>query len=136
MIDSILLQSLIIWPKKIEDKETLKKLQVSAFLRIVDMIFKYSEKHRDAGFWRSRQELEIYKRLRGAGSLLYFQAIFEDVDMKKEIDGVIDSLWNIDKDIRHLAYKENETWGLDFKEDDGWRKLLTLVKDKAKTIAD
>ena len=50
--------------------------------------------------------------------------------MKQEIDAVIDSLWNIDKDIRHLAYKEKEVWGLDFKEDDSWRKLLTLVKDK------
>jgi len=34
MIDSILLQSLIVWPKKIEDKETLKKLQVSVLLFI------------------------------------------------------------------------------------------------------
>ena len=56
--------------------------------------------------------------------------------MKQEIDAIIDSLWNIDKDIRHLAYKEKGVRGLDFKEDDGWRKLLTLVKDKEKTIAD
>jgi hypothetical protein len=49
--------------------------------------------------------------------------------MKKEIDAVIGSLWNIDKDIRHLAYKEKETLGLDLKEDNDWRKLLTLVKN-------
>lgn len=30
------------------------------------------------------------------------------VGMKQEIDAIIDSLWNIDKDIRHLAYKEKE----------------------------
>jgi hypothetical protein len=35
-----------------------------------------------------------------------------------------------------LAYKEKEVWGLDFKEEDDWRKLLTLVKDKEKTLAD
>jgi hypothetical protein len=99
------------------------------------MILKFSERHRN-DLWKIRQQHEIFKRLRGAASLLEFQAIYEEVGMKKEIDAVIDSLWNIDKDIRHLAYKENETWGLDFKEDDGWRKLLTLVKDKAKTIAD
>ena len=74
MIDSILLQSLIVWPKKIEDKETLKKLQVSVFLKIVDMVLKFSEKHRDADFWKPRQEYEIFKRLRGAPSLLKFQA--------------------------------------------------------------
>ena len=128
MIDSFLLQSLIVWPKKIEDKETLKKLQVSVFLKIVDMILKYSEIHKDADFWKPRQEYEIFKRLRGAPLLLQFQAIYEQIGMKQEIDAVIDSLWNIDEDIRHLAYKEREMLGLDFKEDDGWRKLLTLVK--------
>jgi hypothetical protein len=43
--------------------------------------------------------------------------------------GSISTLYDIDKDIR-LAYKEKELWGLDFKEDDDWRKLLTLVKDR------
>ena len=56
--------------------------------------------------------------------------------MKQEIDAVIDSLWNIDKEIRHLAYKEKELLGLDFKEGDDWRKLLTLVKNNEKTMAD
>jgi hypothetical protein len=135
MIDSILLQSLIVWPEKIKDKETLKKLQVSVFLKIVDMIIKYSEDHKDA-LWKIRQEHEIFKRLRGSASLLEFQAIYEKVGMKQEIDDVIDSLWNIDKDIRHLAYKEKEMWGLDLKEDDDWRKLLTLIKDRVETIAD
>jgi hypothetical protein len=136
MIDSILLQSLIVWPKKIKDKETLKKLQVSVFLKIIDMILKYSEKHKDADLWKIRQEHEIFKRLRGSVSLLEFQAIYEEVGMKQEIDDVIHSLWNIDKDIRHLAYKEKEMWGLDLKENDDWRKLLTLIKDRVETIAD
>jgi hypothetical protein len=136
MIDSILLQSLIVWPEKIKDKRTLEKLLVSVFLKIADMILKYSKKHRDADFWKLRQDLEIHKRLRGAGSLLYFQAIYEDAGMKQEIDDIIDSLWNIDKEIRHLAYKEKEMWGLDFNEDDDWRKLLLLIKDRGETIAD
>jgi|SRR5215208_7756511 len=79
--------------------------------------------------WKLRQEYEIFKRLRGGPLLLQFQAIYEEVGMKQEIDAVIDSLWNIDKEIRHLAYKERETLGLDFKEGDDWRKLLTLIKD-------
>jgi hypothetical protein len=130
MIDSILLQSLIVWPKRIEDKETLKKLQDSVFLKIVDMTLKYPERHRDTVQWKIVQEHEIFHRLRGAFSLLEFQAIYEKVGMKQEIDDIIDSLWNIDKDIRHLAYKEKEMWGLEFKKDDDWRELLTLVKDK------
>jgi hypothetical protein len=29
-----------------------------------------------------------------------------------------------------MAYKEKEMCGLDLKEDDDWRKLLTLIKDR------
>jgi hypothetical protein len=135
MIDSILLQSLIVWPKRIEDKETLKKLQVSVFSKIIDMIIKYSEKHMDADLWIIRQEHEIFKRLHGSASLLEFQTVYEEAGMKREIDDVLNSLWNIDKDIRHLAYKEKEMWGLDLKDDDG-KKLLTLIKDRLQTIDD
>jgi hypothetical protein len=130
MVDSILLQSIIVWPEKIKDKETLKKLQVSVFMKIVDMIIKYSGNHRDANLWKIRQEHEIFKRLRGSASLLEFQSIYEEVGMKQEIDDVIDSLWNIDKDIRHLAYKEKDMWSLNLKEDDDWRKLLSHIKDR------
>jgi hypothetical protein len=94
-----------------------------------DMVLKYSEQHKDADFWKPRQEYEILKRLGGAPLLLKFQAIYEEVGIKQEIDAVIDSLWNIDKEIRHLAYKDKEMLGLDFKEDDDWRRLLTLVND-------
>jgi hypothetical protein len=50
--------------------------------------------------------------------------------MKNEIDAVIDSLWSIDKDIRYLVYKEKEYLKLDLEDNDDWRKLLTLIKDK------
>lgn len=130
LIDSILLQSLIVWPKKIEDKETLKKLYIGAFSKIADIMIKFSGPHIDADFWNNSLKLQIINRLRGAGSLLDFQEIYGNVGMKQEIDSVLDSLWNIDKDIRHLVYKEKEYLGIDFKEDDGWRKLLNLVKVK------
>jgi hypothetical protein len=56
--------------------------------------------------------------------------------MKQEIDAVIDSLWDIDKEIMPLAYKEEGVRALDFKENDDWRKLLSLVKHKGADIAD
>ena len=133
VIDSILLQSLIVWPKKIEDKETLKKLYVDAFSKIADTMIKFSEQHIDAIFWNISLESQIIDRLQGAVALLEFQQIYDNVGMKKEIDSVLDSLWNIDKDIKHLAYKEKEYLGIDFKEGDGWRRLVSLVKDKAES---
>jgi hypothetical protein len=133
MIDSILLQSLIVWPKKIEDKDTLKKLYVSVFLKISDMVSNYSESY---DLLEIAQRLETFRRLHGALTLLQFQAIYENVGMKQKIDAVIDSLWDIDKEIIPLAYKEKEYWSLDWKESDGWRKLLALVKDKVESTAD
>ncbi|MGI8831050.1 MAG: hypothetical protein ACR2IS_00265 [Nitrososphaeraceae archaeon] len=130
VIDSILLQSLIVWPKKIEDKETLKKLYVNAFSKIADIMIKFSEQHIDAIFWNISLESQIINRFHGASALVDFQEIYGNIGMKQEIDSVLNSLWNIDKDIRHLVYKEKEYLGIDFKEDDGWRKLLILVKDK------
>jgi hypothetical protein len=130
VIDSILLQSLNVWPKKIKDKETLKKLYIDAFSKIADIMIKFSEQHIDAIFWNISLESQIIDRLQGAVALLEFQQIYDNVGMKKEIDSVLDSLWNIDKDIQHLAYKEKEYLGIDFKEGDGWRRLVSLVKDK------
>jgi hypothetical protein len=130
VIDSILLQSMIVWPKKIEDKKTLKKLYVDAFSKIADIMIKFSEQHIDAIFWNISLESQIIDRLQGAVALLEFQQIYDNVGMKQEIDSVLDSIWNIDKDIRHLVYKEKEYLGIDFKEDDDWRKLLILTKDK------
>lgn len=133
MIDSILLQSLIVWPKRIKDKNTLKKLYISIFLKISEMISRYSERYE---LWEIAQGLEIFKRLHGASVLLDFQEIYENVGMKQKIDSVIDSLWDIDEEIIPLVYKEKEYWGLDWKESDGWRRLLALVKDRGADIAD
>lgn len=136
MIDSILLQSLIVWPKKIEDKDTLKKLYVSVFLKISDMVSEYSERHELKTTWKIAQGLEIFNRLKGTLTLLEFREIYENVGMKQKIDAVIDSLWDIDKEIMPFAYKEKEYYGLDWKESEGWRKLLALVKDKLETTTD
>lgn len=132
LIDSILLQSLIIWPKQIKDKKILKELYFSVFSKIVDMALKFSEQHNDASFWKTSLELQIIKRLHGVVALGEFQEIYENVGMKQEIDAVVDSLWNIDKGIQDLAYKEKKYLGIDFKEGANWRDILALVKHKRK----
>ena len=128
MIDSILLQSLTIWPNLIEDKKSLKKLHVSVLSKISDMIVNYSNRYHD-DLWKTGQDFEVFKRLQGGSALLQYQELFEGMEMKKEIDAVIDSLWSIDKEIRHLVYKEKDYLKLDFEDNDDWRKLLTLIKD-------
>ncbi|HEU4822283.1 MAG TPA: hypothetical protein VFS97_02550 [Nitrososphaeraceae archaeon] len=85
---------------------------------------------------RSVSSSGYYDDVTLAISLYGLGPIYEKVGMKQEIDAVIDSLWNIDKEIRHLVYKEKELLGLDVKEGDDLRKLLTLVKNYEKTMAD
>jgi hypothetical protein len=129
MIDSILLQSLTIWPNKIVNKGTLQRFNAAILSKISDMIVNYSKSYHD-DLWKTGQDFEIFKRLHGGSALLQYQVLFEGIQMKNEIDAVIDSLWSIDKDIRYLVYKEKEYLKLDLEDNDDWRKLLTLIKDK------
>jgi hypothetical protein len=49
--------------------------------------------------------------------------------MRQEIEGVIDSLWNLDKDIQRYAYKEPKALNFKFRYGTaGWRDLINLSK--------
>lgn len=54
---------------------------------------------------------------------------FGKLGMQKEVELVIDSLWNIDKDIQQFVYKEPQIFGFDFNYgNDDWRKLLEFTR--------
>ncbi|HEU4822293.1 MAG TPA: hypothetical protein VFS97_02605 [Nitrososphaeraceae archaeon] len=85
---------------------------------------------------------EIDKGMNGRGSklflkldnplvsvLLEYRTIFTKYGMQQDIEAVIDSLWNMDKDIQQYIYKEPKALHFRFKYGvDGWRDLLDLVE--------
>jgi hypothetical protein len=137
MIDSYLFRSILIWSKQIQDKETRRKLYENIFTKIADMLTNIAELHEedsDSGYLtrmsKSHLEDHISERLGGVGSLYTYKERFKKVGMQKEVEAVIDSLWNIDKPIHELIYQEPEIFKFNFDYgSDDWRKLLELCKD-------
>jgi hypothetical protein len=138
MIDSYLFRSILIWSKQIQDKETRRKLYENVFTKIADMLINITELHDedpDSSYLSTRMskshlEAHISERLGGISSLNTYQERFKKVGMQKEVEAVIDSLWNIDKPIQNLIYREPEAFKFNFNYGfDDWRKLLELYKE-------
>jgi hypothetical protein len=137
MIDSYLFRSILIWPKQIQDKETRRKLYENVFTKIADMLINITELHEEdphssyfsTRMSKSQLEDHIYERLGGVNSLYRYHEIYKKVRMQKEVEAVIDSLWNIDKPIQKLIYQEPEIYNFNFDYgSDDWRKLLELYR--------
>lgn len=137
MIDSFLFRCILSWPKQIQDRETLKKLYHIVFIKIADMSMNFIQSCTDSKFSEldlliSNYHLSdhVFKKLGGVGSLCSYQEKFKKIGMQKEIESVIGSLWDVDKEIQQLAYKEPQIYGFNFKyRSDGWRTLLELRKE-------
>jgi hypothetical protein len=70
MVDSILIRSIVKWPKRIQDKETLKKLYYTVFIKISDILIDIAEQREIPSFLlESTVEKLAIEKLRGGGSL-------------------------------------------------------------------
>lgn len=127
MIDSYLLRSLIEWPRKIQNRETLKKLYDIVFTKLANILLKFTQNDEHSRFYKIYLESYLDKRIRGADFLLDLQIVFNSFGMQREIEPVIDSLWDIDQEIQQLVYKEPKLFGFNFNfKIEDWRKLLEL----------
>lgn len=133
MVDSILLLSIMEWPKRIQDKESLKKLYHTVFTKIGDLLIDIAENHDTPKFCMkySMEKLAI-KKLGGGGSLFKFWEKFKKYGMRQDVENVIDSLWNIDKEIQEIVYKDlayaSTKLGFNFKYgSDNWRELFETL---------
>src|SRR5919202_2213604 len=119
MVDSILIRSIVKWPKRIQDKETLKKLYYTVFIKISDILIDIAEQREIPSFLlESTVEKLAIEKLRGGGSLYLYWQNFRKYGIQKEIDNVIDALWNLDKEIQEIVYNDlpyiSEKVGLTF----------------------
>ena len=133
MVDSILIRSIVKWPKRIQDKETLKKLYYTVFIKISDILIDIAEQREIPSFLlESTVEKLAIEKLRGGGSLYLYWQNFRKYGIQKEIDNVIDALWNLDKEIQEIVYKDlpyiSEKVGLTFQYgSNNWRGLFEAL---------
>jgi hypothetical protein len=135
MTDVYLLQSTAIWPKIIKDRETLKNLYIYVFKKIADMqicLFE-SLKSTKIGSHGDMSDIIIpyfETRLNMTSRLNRFMDVYAKFDMQKEIERLIDSLWEIQGGLQKRIYPEPSLYGWNFKYGvDNWRKLLKLQKE-------
>jgi hypothetical protein len=133
MVDSVLLRSVMEWPKRIQDKDALKKLYHIVFTKISDMLIDIADNHEIPRFCVdfSMQKLAM-KKLRGGGSLFEYWKKFKNYGMKQEIENVIDSLWKIDKELQEIVYQDlaylSTKLGVNFKCGlNEWRELFETL---------
>jgi hypothetical protein len=133
MVDSILIRSIVKWPKRIKDKETLKKLYYTVFIKISDMLIDIAEQHEIPSFLlESTIKILALKKLRGGSSLFPYWQNFRRYGIQKETDNIIDAIWNIDKEIQEIVYQDlpliSEKVGLNFQYgSSNWRELFEAL---------
>jgi hypothetical protein len=140
MVDACLFRFLFIWSQKIPDKHVLQQLHSMIFSKIADMQTRLSEglKSTELTDINKITESFIHERLtgsKGSTMLVKYLGLFKHVGAEKEIESVIDSLWNIIGDLQLNAYPEPRMYGWPFTYgEDDWRKLVNLLRKHRKSI--
>ncbi len=127
-VDVCMLRCILKWPETVKKEDIIKRLYSILFSKINDIQFRMSEILRStkAGNFYQIALLSVYQRIYGTTN---FQRHLEKFKLAgiKEIDQVLDSLWDIHKDFRQLSFPEPKiyNWDFDYEKDD-WKKLLDI----------
>ena len=86
MVKCVLIRSVTKWPKRVQNKKTLKKLYHDTFTRISDMLIDIAENHEIPRFLlESDLEKLAMTKLRG-GALFDFWKKFKNYGMQQEVE--------------------------------------------------
>jgi hypothetical protein len=137
MLRSYIARYMHLWSKEFHDrKDVLNKLTTIVLTRIAEI----RESLPDVTVENIDYFRDVYLiyRLQGTEYLKGFVLKSEKFGLTKEMEPVLDALWNINREIQEYAYPEPRLYfwegeGFEYGKDD-WRKLLEVVKkhpDKA-----
>ena len=141
MVDAYLFRLLYRWSYEMSDRQVLQQLYSMVFSRIFDMQIHISESLNSAPIemWHDTSFTElIQQRFRSGASgplLENHLHIAKRVGKEKEVESIIDSLWNIIGDLKQYVYPEPRKYGWPFDYDkDDWSKLVSLLRKHRKSI--
>jgi hypothetical protein len=142
MVDAYLFRLLYEWSHQISDRRVLQQLYSMVFSRIADMQVRISESLNSASIkiWHDvsfTQFMQQRFRSTGSGPLLENSLyIAQRVGKEKEVESIIDSLWNIIDGLQPYVYPEPRRYGWPFHyEKDNWRKLVYLLRKHRKSTS-
>jgi hypothetical protein len=131
IVDTYLVRSVLEWSKTIRDREFKKQIYSTVFTKIADIHLRMSETlgSTKAGYLASFAQISFQRRMYSSQNLLSHFDSFTSGGMEKEIEDVIDCIWNINNGFKNLAFPEPLIYGWKFDyERDGWKKLVDLQK--------
>ena len=120
-----IIRSMILWPKKIENRNMLNKVYSILFSKIANIRILIAQKLDPY----SDNQFEDYatSRMHMTRSLLKHKDIFKDLNMELDSEKLMDSIWNIHEECIREAFPEPLIYGWEFDyKNDGWRKLIQL----------
>ena len=138
--------SIVLWPGKIRDKDTLYKLYTMIFRRIVDTYVQISEILSSLKPSIANANITILKskfldRLISlphdsdgvartmTDKFIQYYGAFCNFGMEKQIETVLNHLWDITSEYRDYLYTEGWlSYSSDYKYEHGWKKLIELKK--------
>jgi hypothetical protein len=131
--------SIFLWPEKVSDKAALKTLYFEVFSKISEMHFRISEileslrphmkEHNKVllnAIFHDKLLIDQYRDY--TNKMVKYYDMFSRFGMKNEIELIFDFLWQISSPYRDQLYFDYRLRELNYKYDDGWRKLLELMK--------
>jgi hypothetical protein len=129
LVDIYLVRSVLEWPKIVTDRETKRQIYSMVFTKIIDIYLRMSEtcSSRKLGFLASNTTISFQRRIYYTEKLIHHFNSFTNGGMEKEIDDVLECMWNINNDFKRLAFPEPVVYGWKFDyTKDGWKDLIEL----------
>jgi hypothetical protein len=130
--------STLIWPRKIQDETTLRKLFSITFNKLADLRL-YVSKTLMQYFSEIYSQIGNMPTLRETyGTLLFEESLerFNKANLEKESEPLILSMWKIFKDIEWWAFPEPRLYNWNFNYHEGYKKYLDFCKQYPKQRRD
>jgi hypothetical protein len=138
--DSVTFHSQMIWPNKIHDEDSLRKLLVKSYMKLaslsMDNIKFLNAIHSD----RSDRIQSSYSAMSRVGTiieLMYItRRICDEKGFKKELEELFDLLWMFTEDIHKFLFPEIDIYKWKFVQGvDDWKKILDIYEKNPKQTA-
>jgi len=130
--------AVIVWPKRMQDEEDLRRLFSFVFNRLASLRFYVSNTLRQAisDTYSEIGNLPILRETYATDLLEQSVKRFNNANLHKESEPLIASIWNIHKDIAWWAFPEPRLYNWNFSIDEGHKKFLELCKQNPEQRSD
>ena len=125
--------AVIVWPKRMQDEEDLRRLFSLVFNKLASLRFYVSNTLRQT-FSETYSEIGNLPILRETYATdLLEQSVnrFNIANLQKESEPLISSIWNIYKGIAWWAFPEPRLYNWNFSIDEGYKKFLRAMQTKS-----